>query len=157
MYHSAQDIAAFLFNLTPYNSTDEADELSWSKLKCLLYYAQGFALVRLGRPFFEEDFTRGPNEYSPLVLGSIDELYSGYGGAPIPHRGVYHDGLDKEELGLINDVYDMFGVYTPAALKNMALASHPVRRASPGWIIPKRTMKSYFRNEYFTEDWKNER
>lgn len=148
MTHTPKMIGLFMARFVPYNSTDDADLLTPSKLKSLLYFAQGLALVDLGRPLFDEDFRRGQNEYCPLLLPSIDSLYANVNG-PIPDEDADGSCLDNDEIHLLAWAYDTFGCYTPVALKQMALESYPVRSVHPGWIIPKRTMKSYFRNEYF--------
>ena len=151
--HTAKDIADFLFLLVPHTSTDDADQLTWRKLKYILYCAQGGALVWINRPLFAEDFIRGENENDPIMLPSIDGLYSKYRGAPLPFD--YYDdyGLDKDEIKVLNWAYDMFGCYTPVALKTLVTNSFPVRRTNRGWIIPKRTMKSHFDHEYFKTEY----
>ena len=148
MMHTPKMIGLFMARFVPYNSTDDADLITPTKLKGLLYFAQGLAMADIGRPLFDEDFRRGRNEYDPILLPSIDNLYANVKG-PIPDEEADGSTLDNDEIHLLAWTYDLFGCYTPVALKQLALESYPVRSVHAGWIIPKRTIKSYFRNEYF--------
>jgi uncharacterized phage-associated protein len=51
------------------------------KLQKLLYYAQGFAMVILGKPLFDEDFEAW--DYGP-VLRAVYDKFKGYGSGALP-------------------------------------------------------------------------
>ena len=112
---SALEIANFyiqLLNSLPDNSIDNL------KLNKILYFAQGWSLVRLNRPIFSDKIVAW--DYGP-VIPSVYHTFKCCGGSPIeaPTDRFDENKLTLEELELLIDVYSNYGRYTGWALKDM--------------------------------------
>ncbi len=88
------------------------------KLNKLLYFAQGWSLVRNGRPLFEEDILAW--QFGPIVQ-SVYRTFCVCGSDPIctvsenTGKGI----LSDEEIQLIIDTYRRYGRYSASALVEM--------------------------------------
>ncbi len=76
--YSVVDVVNYMIRYARVHGSNFA--LSNLKLQKLVYFAQGFALARLGRPLFRERIEAWP--YGPLVT-SLYEVLRGYGRAPV--------------------------------------------------------------------------
>lgn len=145
--YSALEIANFyvqLLNSLPDNSIDNL------KLNKILYYAQGWSMVRLNRPLFSDKIVAW--DYGP-VIPSVYHTFKCCGSNPIEEPTEYFDEnrLASEELDLLIDVYSNYGRYTGWALKDM---TH--KKGTPWDNVYKRgenkeittdDMKSYFSSQ----------
>ena len=111
---SAMEIANFYVQLVTSISGDSIDNL---KLNEILYYAQGWCLVLLGRPLFDDKIEA--REYGP-VIPEVYQVYKVCGRRPIeePKSRFDEPSLSTEELNLLMDVYTNYGQYTGIALMN---------------------------------------
>lgn len=113
--YKALEIANFYIQLLSSMPENQVDNL---KLNKLLYYVQGWSLVRLGRPLFSDaiqawDF--GPVEpevYHTFKCCGKNEIEE-------PSDTFDESRLSGDELELLIDVYQRYGRYTGWALKEM--------------------------------------
>ena len=145
--YKALDIANFYIQLAIDLSDDSIDNL---KINKLLYYAQGFALVILGRPLFGDDIQAW--EYGP-VIPEVYHTFKCCGRKSIdsPSDEFDEKRLDTSELELLINVYSSYGRYTGWALKEMThVKNGPWDRVyEPGKnnLISLESMEDYFEKE----------
>lgn len=121
---------------------DAGNAISNMKLQKLLYYAQGFAMVILERPLFEDDFEAW--EYGPVVRNIYDKYnYYGSNALPKPDDFSLHQ-YSKEEKEFLNEIYDVYGQYSAWALSEMVYKTPPWKDTPRNSIISKVSMKKYF-------------
>lgn len=113
--YKALDIANFYVQLS--NDLPETD-ITNLKLNKICYYAQGWSLVKLGRPLFDDEIQAW--DYGP-VIPAVYQTYKVCGKAPIaaPSEEFDESVLSPEELSLLTDVYISYGKYSPSALVSM--------------------------------------
>jgi uncharacterized phage-associated protein len=104
-----------------------------------MYYAQGLALAETGRPLFEgkfEAWTHGPVE--PDVRSFIDA----HGEAWREELARRTLQLDDWSVGLLKDVWQVFGRWTPSELSEATHSEMPWRKArdGAGWDQPSRPL-----------------
>lgn len=116
---SAMDIANFYVQLS--QDLPEGD-ITNLKLNKLCYYAQGWSLVRLGRPLFDDEIQAW--KYGP-VIPSVYHTYKVCGENPIAEPASRFDEaeFDTDELNLLIDVYMTYGKYSPGQLVSMTHAA----------------------------------
>ena len=144
--YKALDIASLFIQLANGLPNDQIDNLKVNKL---CYYAQGWSLVRLGYPLFDDEIQAW--DYGPL----IQEVYYAYracGKNPIQDVATDFDeeNLTGDERSLLTDVYVNYGKYTSSALIDMT------HRDGTPWkqvyiphkniVIPLESIKEYFSN-----------
>jgi uncharacterized phage-associated protein len=98
------------------------------KLQKLLYYVKGFSLVLLGRAMFPESFhawRHGP------VCPELYRRLKQYGRATLSPGDCGGDCslLTAEEKELIEEVYDVYGSYSAARLRNQTHNQAPWQNA----------------------------
>lgn len=121
---------------------DAGNAISNMKLQKLLYYAQGFAMVILKRPLFEDDFEAW--EYGPVVRKIYDKYKSfGSNALPKPDNFSLHQ-YSKEEKEFLNEIYYVYGQYSGWALSEMVHETPPWKDTPRNSIILKVSMKKYF-------------
>lgn len=145
--YTALDIAKWFINATDRESGDAITHL---KLQKLLYYAQGWALVRLERPLFDEDFqawAHGP--VVPSVYRHFrDTGYQALEPQPITRK------LPREITSLLDSIQESHGIYSAKQLEKMTHAETPWRTArgdlAPearcSTVITKDSMAIYFKD-----------
>lgn len=145
--YKAREIANFyiqLLNSIPDNSIDNL------KLNKILYYAQGWSLVKNGTPLFEDDIQAW--DYGP-VIQEVYHTYKCCGKGPIEEADTPFDEsrLSSEELELLLSVYMNYGKYTGWALKDMTHAKgspwSQVYEKGMNRVIPLEIIKVYFEKE----------
>ena len=96
----------------------EGDCIDNLKLNKLLYFAQGWALVKLGGPLFDDEIQAW--DYGP-VIPAVYHTFKCCGSSPIkePQDVFDENRLNTKELELLIDVYRKYGKYTGWALKEM--------------------------------------
>ena len=145
--YTAMNIANFFIQLVQSISDDTIDNL---KLNKILYYTQGWSLVRLGRPLFTDEIHAW--EYGPVVP-AVYHQFKVCKNQPI---GEVEDTFDEsilssKELDLLIDVYRKYGKYTGVALKNMThMPGTPwevIYERGKNNVITLESMDRYFRKE----------
>lgn len=138
---SAREVADYFLA-----SVDEeaGDSLSNLKVQKLAYYSQGFHLANYGRPLFPECIEAW--EHGPVV----PELYRAFkqhGAEPIPApEFLDRSKYSAEEIELLDEVYSVYGQFSPWKLRNMTHAEPPWKDAyaSGSRIISNESMQRYF-------------
>ena len=103
----ALHVAQYLLSLV---NQDNGDTISNLKLQKLLYYVQGYYLAYFNKPLFNEKiegWTLGP------VVPVVYTEYKQYGRDCLPLNDFDFDisNLNKEELNLIQNVFDIYNNY----------------------------------------------
>lgn len=112
---TALEIANFYVQLA--NNLPETD-ITNLKLNKLCYYAQGWSLVKLGKPLFSDEIQAW--DYGP-VIPDVYHTFKVCGKNPIaePSESFDESRLSSEEISLLIDVYTSYGKYTPGELITM--------------------------------------
>ncbi len=140
----AIDVANFFIDLS---SSMEEELMTNLKVNKLVYFAQAWSLVRLGRKLFDEDilaWTYGPvvqsvySTFKPCGKNNIEHVYGDYSA----------DAFSSEELELLMDVALQYGQYTATTLVNITHKSGSpwakVYKEHENNIISIDSMKEYF-------------
>lgn len=139
----AYDVANYFILL--WKGTEDA--VSNLKLNELLYFAQGYAYAKLGRPLFSDDIEVW--ELGPVVR-DVYKKYQSFGKSPIDivDDSFDVDVFDEEELSLLMCVAADYGKYTASALIDMThvnkLPWSTVYLLKGNCIIDPSDMKNYF-------------
>lgn len=133
-------VQCFLF----LDSSNEGDGISNLKLQKLVYYAQGFHSAIFDKPLFSEDILAWV--HSPVVA-NLYHKYKQYGSNRIPEVQDFDEGsLTKEEFGLVEEVFEVFGQFTAWKLRNMTHEEAPwIKYEAEAGIIPKQVITEYFK------------
>lgn len=116
---TASDIAKYFLSLC---DESEGDLISNLKLQKLVYYAQGFSLVLLNRPLFNEKieaWKHGP------VVPSLYQEYKSYGNGALPMQGMDTSIFDLDEQELLDEVYMVYGQFSAWRLREMTHEESP--------------------------------
>ncbi|MGJ0580403.1 Panacea domain-containing protein [Xenorhabdus bovienii] len=128
------------------SNEESGDTISNLKLQKLVYYAQGFSLVLLEKPLFEEPieaWMHGP------VVPAIYRKYRKHGNQalPIPAR-LDLATFSDDEKDLLDEVYSVFGQFSAWKLRNMTHEEAPWKDnyiEGVGYqVIPHDELKVYF-------------
>ena len=140
----ASDVANFFIKLS---LGEEEDLITNLKLNKLLYFAQGWSLVRLGRPLFHNEIQAwrcGP------VVASIYHDYKNCGSSPITFVDETYTNrvFSGEQYALLLDVYAEYGRFTARTLTTMTHEHDtPWSRyyvEGEDNVIPKEVLRDYF-------------
>lgn len=142
--HTASQVAKwFLAHNRIAEDEEGAEHISNLKLQKLLYYAQGIFLAVTDEPLFEEDILAW--QHGPVVE-SVYHQYKGNGSQGIPFEEDFDFSLfTQKENELLTEVYDVFGQYTAWKLRNMTHQERPWMETPQNAVIPKQTIKDYFK------------
>lgn len=138
------DIANYF--LTKIDETS-GDLISNLKLQKLVYYAQGFSIVLLGKPLFDENIEAWM--YGPVVPELYHE-YKDYKNKPIPiPDDVDFDKYDSEIKELLDEVYTVYGQFSAWVLSDFTHNEPPYINAynTENKIIIHGELKDYFRTQ----------
>jgi uncharacterized phage-associated protein len=139
---TAQDVAQYFLSLV---NEDEGDLMSNHKLQKLLYYAQGFHLAVFDKPLFSDNieaWTYGP------VVPSVYHAYKHLGSQAIPRPDhIDLTTFDEETIGLLDEVFSVYGQYSAFALRDLTHIEPPWRDTVSGGIISHDAMKDYFKTQ----------
>lgn len=141
----AQDVAEYFLT-----SVDEeaGDSLSSLKLQKLLYYAQGYNLAIHGAPLFNEAIEAW--EHGPVVP-LLYRQYKQHGSEPIPPpKAIDVAKFDNQTRELLDEVFEVYGQFSAAKLRNMTHAEKPwldAYRNGPSTTISLESMKEYFKTQ----------
>ncbi|MDR0510371.1 MAG: DUF4065 domain-containing protein [Rikenellaceae bacterium] len=142
MAHKAIDVAKAILRLS---EPDKGDIVSNLKLQKLLYYVQGFSLVILGEPMFEEEIEAW--EYGPVVRDVYCEFKPLGAAAIIPDAELDAGFLSDEQFHLIKEVYEVYGQFSALRLMHMTHEEPPWKttyRNGANSIISHESMRAYF-------------
>jgi uncharacterized phage-associated protein len=138
---TVKDIAkCFLF----LDEQNEGSGISNLKLQKLVYYAQGFFSAIYDKMLFEEHieaWRHGP------VVPQLYQHFKEYGRNPISFEEEFDTSiLDKEQLEIVTEVYEVFGPYEAWKLRNMTHEEAPwIDHEQLASIIPFDEIKTYFK------------
>ena len=137
----AEDVARyFLAN----QDAEHGKPISHLKIQKLCYYAQGIALVILEKPLFFEDVEHSEN--GP-VIPMLYRLYQSYGAGPIPPPDDLNIKLyDRETIGLLDKVYQLYGQEPAWELRNKTHEEAPWINTPEGCQITHRDLRVYFQS-----------
>ena len=137
---TATDIADYFLKK---NQPEFGDAISNLKIQKLVYYAQGFHLAMFNTPFFEEDIMAW--EHGPVVE-SLYHKYKEYGSGEIPQPECVNLELyNKEQLELLDEVFEVYGQFSAWKLRNMTHSEGPWVETAKNDVISKDAMKEFFK------------
>ncbi len=139
----AKDIAEYFLSLV---DEEKGDFLTNLKIQKLLYYAEGFSLAISKTSLFEEKIMAW--NYGPVVVEVYNE-YKQYNSNPVLQSSDFdNEKYDSATKDLLNEVYDVYGRFSPSALVDMTHSEAPWINAkkSPktNFEISRKAMQSYF-------------
>jgi uncharacterized phage-associated protein len=135
-------VANYILSLS---EPEAGDEISNLKLQKLLYYVQGFSLVLLKKPMFEESIQHW--EHGPVVPEAY-HAFKNYGSSGIPVPGDFDpDCLSQDCRKLINDVYSAYGQFSAWKLRQMTHEESPWLRTESGEVISHALLREYFETQ----------
>lgn len=118
------------------------------KLQKLLYYAQGHYLHDFGQPLFSDAikaWSHGP------VVPEVWHQFRGSGSDPISTIDIDDfswDEIDDGDADFLTAVWNTYGVYSAARLRNMTHAESPWKaawsRPGPSETITERDLRQFF-------------
>ena len=113
------------------------------KVQKLCYYAQGFALAKLGRPLFFDDIEKWT--FGPVVNSLYGEYKKyGYSSLPIPDEEVDMNRFSPEVCHVLDTVNAVYGVFSATQLRDMTHMESPWLQTQIGAPITHQEMKAYF-------------
>jgi uncharacterized phage-associated protein len=129
---------------------EAGDSLTNLKLQKLVYYAQAWALARLGKPLFEEDFeawTHGP------IVPSLYDKFKDYRWQALPYPD-YVPEFDPDVETLFEEILEVYGGLSARHLENLTHSEAPWKEARGNLpdevraptLISKDSMKTYYKN-----------
>lgn len=136
-----KDIAnCFLF----LDDQNQSQGMSNLKLQKLVYYAQGYFSALFDKPLFDAEIMAW--QHGPVVP-ELYHAYKHYGRNPIAVAADFDiDKLAKDELELINEVYDVFGPFEAWKLRDMTHEETPwMDHEKTADAIPLEEIKAYFK------------
>lgn len=137
---------------------DRACEVAPLALQKMLYFVQGFYMVRFDKPLFEEDciaWVHGP-VYKPVY-----DMFKNFKYNPIEDNRFLmlknrFQEMTGEEKEVIDLVVETFGMYSGTALERITHREKPWKDAREGYlptehsykVISKESIKEYFQSVY---------
>lgn len=143
--YSALEIADwFIYHV----DVDSGDSITHLKLQKLLYYAQAWSLVLLGKPMFVEDiqaWTHGP--VIPVVYAFYAQFK--YNDLPVPEKC---PKIKKEYEEVLEEVMRIYGIYEAKYLERLTHQEKPWQEARGNLpleakcetVISTETMKRFY-------------
>ncbi|HET7233941.1 MAG TPA: type II toxin-antitoxin system antitoxin SocA domain-containing protein [Longimicrobium sp.] len=102
---------------------DAGDSISNLKLQKLVYYAQAYHLAMYGEPLIPERVEAW--EHGPVVP-DLYRSYKQHGAEPIPAPDDFDAGeYDPRTRDLLDEIFEVFGQYSAAKLRNLTHAERP--------------------------------
>jgi uncharacterized phage-associated protein len=133
---------------------EAGDSITHLKLQKLVYYAQAWALARLDKSLFGEDFeawTHGP------VVPSLFERFKDYGWEALPYPDAVPT-FDSDVETLLEEILEVYGQLSARHLENLTQNEAPFQSARGNLpdeirattLISKEAMKTYYQNLFET-------
>lgn len=140
----ADIVANYILSLS---NPDVGDIISNLKLQKLLYYTQGFHLAIYDTPLFNENVVAW--EHGPVV----PEIYRrfkdfGSGAIEIPNE-LDINGLTQDQVGVIVEVYEVYGQFSAWKLANMTHNESPWVETPQNEVISHEILATYFKTQIF--------
>lgn len=123
----------------------DEDLLTNMKVQKLLYYAQGYHLAFFNHILFDDEICAW--QHGPVVPSVYKELNI-YGANQIKLSGA-PPKFDVRTTEFLGEIYDVYGVYSAAALRNMTHNESPWKDTPVGTdsIISTRIIKEFFKTQ----------
>ena len=143
--YTADDVATYFINLSSHSivgDNDEREGITNLKLQKMLYFAQVYYLVKLGRPLFSDKIEAW--KYGP-VIPDIYRKYKKNGSNPI--ISVKNtDAISDEDKEHIRYIWDTFGGYSAGRLVEITHAHNPWKEAYENGLktITHKALKEYY-------------
>ncbi|MFK5949531.1 MAG: DUF4065 domain-containing protein [Methylococcales bacterium] len=139
--HTVIDVANYFLWLDIEN---EGDGISNLKLQKLAYYTQGFYSALYGKPLFPEHIEAW--RYGPVVP-SLYQQYKNNQDLPIGLSSDFNSNIfSKEEIDLLEEVYQVFGQYSAWKLRDMTYGEAPwLDNEKNTTVIPLEELTRYFK------------
>lgn len=137
----------FVNNLSDHDAGEVVTHLQVQKL---LYFAQAWHIMVLGRPLFDEDMQAWP--HGPVVP-SVWHEFKQYGWQPII-PGTASDGIEEDSIQVLEQVRDAYGSFGAKKLEAMTHAERPWIAARGGRAPEERCEESISKESilsYYTE------
>lgn len=142
--YSIYDIADWFLN---------KGDMTQKKLQKLCYYAQAWSYALKEKRLIKSDFqawVHGP------VSPALYDRFKQFGYDTIKISGIYKCNIDKEDIGLLEDVWKTYGDKTGNALEALTHRELPWIEARRGYadnerctvVILPETMKTYYKSIY---------
>lgn len=147
MAYKAIDIAKKLIYLAQQDEPNGGERLTNLKLQKLLYYQQGYHLAAFDTPLFDEEIEAWM--YGPVVP-TVYNIYASYGASTLPETNE-NIALQEEEEELFWNVFDAFRAFSAIGLMQRTHQEKPwasAKNYNRGSVIPKETLKEYFKTQY---------
>ena len=136
----ASDVARYF--LVVQGAVEAKKPITNLKLQKLCYYAQGFALGKLGKPLFLDDIERW--QHGP-VIPSLDQQYKCFGNKPIPVPDNLDLSLFEPEVRVIlNSVIQEYGRESAWALRNRTHQESPWNDMLGRGFVTHQQLRNYF-------------
>lgn len=152
----AVDVAHYIVDV---QTTEAGLNISHLKLQKLVFYTQSFHLAITNEPLFEEDFQAW--QYGP-VEPSIYKNFKMYGNSIISPEerddempSILPSDVSADSVGVISSVLNAYGHLSAIALMEKTHREDPWKEAyttNPHTIIPKETMKVYYKSFLTSND-----
>lgn len=131
---------------------DAGDSISNLKLQKLVYYAQAYHLAMYGLPLIPEPVEAW--EHGPVVP-DLYHSFKEHGSQPIPPSDDFDaSAYDERTRELLDEVYEVFGQYSAAKLRNLTHAERPWKEAyangARGRVISHSAMREFYK-DFVTE------
>lgn len=122
------------------------------KVQKLLYFAQAWHIMVVGRTLFDEDmqaWAHGP------VVPSVWHAFKDHGWNPLPTGGSA-EGIDEDSISVLEQVRDAYGTYSAKKLEAITHSERPWIDARGGRapearceeIIPKEAIHAYYKEVF---------
>jgi len=116
------------------------------KLQKLLYYAQGFSLIKNKRPLFKEKILAW--EHGPVVK-EVYKKYKKYGSDPIKEEvkdeDIAYISNDIDTKLILDSVYSLYGQYSAYKLRQDTHDEYPWESTRRNGTISHDKLKKYFK------------
>lgn len=137
----AEDVANYFLAI---QDTGHGEPISHLKIQKLCYYAQGISLAILEKPLFFEDIEHW--DHGPVVK-TLYRKYQSYAAVPIPPPEDLNLKLyDRETIGLLDKVYQLYGQDSAWELRNKTHEEPPWINTPDGCAITHRQLLAYFQS-----------
>jgi len=132
------------------------ENMTQKKIQKLCYYAQAWCYALIGKRLIKSDFQawiHGP--VSPVLYDKFKQ----FGYATIKINGAYKCSIEKDDIDLLEDVWETYGDKTGNALEALTHRELPWIEARRGYaederctvVISPETMKTYYKSIYVGE------
>lgn len=125
---------------------EDTDNITNMKLQKLLYYAQSAFISIKNKPLFSNPILAW--QHGP-VIKEIYEKYKNNGNQGILDYDEENiKSIEKEDVDLLIDVYNLFGEYSAWGLRNLTHSEKPWKTTERNGIISLDKMSEEFKEKY---------